>query len=352
LWSASARGDREARRAGGEGRRAAVNVAIVKLSSLGDIVHALPVAAALRQTLPHGHLTWVVEHHEAALLRGNPAIDEVAVADTRGWRRLSGRGAHAVRAVGTLLRQFRHRGFDVAVDLQGNLKSGVLTAATGAALRIGFTARRCREPINALFTNRRIEPPLTARHVVDQHLALLGPLGVEPGKATFWLPRDAAADAAMGRALGGYGLSPATGLVVLHPGAGRAAKRWASGRFTELARRLRAATGTAVLVLWGPAERSHAEAIARESGALLAPPTDLPALLALLRRTRVMVAADTGPLHLAAALDVACVGLYGPTDPARTGPYGSGHRVVCGDRGAMASLPVEPVLAAVAELLN
>jgi lipopolysaccharide heptosyltransferase I len=325
-----------------------VNVAIVKLSSLGDIVHALPVAAALRQTLPHGHLTWVVEHHEAALLRGNPAIDEVAIADTRGWRRLSGTGTHAVRAVGALLRQFRHRGFDVAVDLQGNLKSGVVTAATGAALRIGFTARRCREPLNALFTNRRVDPPPAARHVVDQHLALLGPLGVAMPDATFWLPRDPAAEAAMARALGDSGGR----LVVLHPGSGQAAKRWASARFTELARRLRADAGAAVLILWGPSERESAEGIARASGARLAPATDLPALLALLRRTAVMVAADTGPLHVAAALGVACVGLYGPTDPARTGPYGTGHRVVRAERGAMAALPVEPVLSAVAELLD
>jgi heptosyltransferase-1 len=139
--------------------------------------------------------------------------------------------------------------------------------------------------------------------------------------------------------------------VVLHPGSGQAAKRWAAPRFAELARRVRAATGAAVLVLWGPAERGCAESIARDSGAWLAPPTDLPALVALLRRARVMVAADTGPLHLAAALGVACVGLYGPTDPARTGPYGAGHRVLRGERGAMAALPVEPVLAAVAELL-
>jgi len=138
-----------------------VNVAIVKLSSLGDVAHALPVAAALRREFPRGHLTWVVERREAALLLGNPAIDEVAIADTRGWRRLPGAraGAHTARAIGALLRQLRRRRFDVALDLQGNLKSGVLTAATGAALRIGFAARRCREPLNAPFTNRRVEPP-------------------------------------------------------------------------------------------------------------------------------------------------------------------------------------------------
>jgi len=141
-------------------------------------------------------------------------------------------------------------------------------------------------------------------------------------------------------------------VIALNPGAGRAAKRWPPARFAELARRLRADLGATALVLWGPAELGEAQAIARDSGALLAPPTDLPALLALLRRTRVLVAADTGPLHLAAALGVACVGLYGPTDPSRTGPYGPGHRVVRGRDGAMASVSVEPVLAAVAALLG
>jgi len=254
--------------------------------------------------------------------------------------------------VGTLLRQLRHRGFDVTLDLQGNLKSGMLTAATGAAVRIGFAPRRCREPINALFTNRRVEPPAAARHVVEQHMALLRPLGVPPDGATFWLPRDGAADTAMDRALQGSGLEEGAPVVALNPGAGRAAKRWPPERFAELARRLRGDTRAAVLVLWGPAELDHARVIARESGAMLAPPTDLPGLLALLRRTWVMVAGDTGPLHLAAALGVACVGLYGPTDPARTGPYGSGHRVVRDAGGAMASLPVEPVLSAVADLLG
>jgi lipopolysaccharide heptosyltransferase I len=329
-----------------------VNIAIVKLSSLGDVVHALPVAAALRRDFPRGHLTWVVERREAALLLGNPAIDEVAVADTRAWRRLSGAGVHTGRAVGALLRHLRGRRFDVAVDLQGNLKSGVLTAATGAALRIGFAARRCREPLNALFTNRRVAPPPEARHIVEQQLALLDPLGVTPGAATFWLPRDGAAEAEIEGALRALGLEAGDAVVALNPGAGRAAKRWSPARFAALARRLRGDMGATALVVWGPAELDQAQAIARESGALLAPPTDLPALVALLRRTRVLVAADTGPLHLAAALGVACVGLYGPTDPARTGPYGLTHRVVRGSDGAMDSVSVEPVLAAVAALLD
>ena len=103
-----------------------MNVAIVKLSSLGDVVHALPVAAALRQRFPRGRITWVVEPREASLLRGNPDLDTVLTIDTRGWRRLRGLGR-----VGEALRRVRGARFDVAIDLQGLLKSGLLTAATG-----------------------------------------------------------------------------------------------------------------------------------------------------------------------------------------------------------------------------
>ena len=330
-----------------------MNVAIVKLSSLGDVVHALPVAASLRACFPRAHLTWVVEQREAALLRGHPALDEVAIADTRGWRRRHGMraGAEVVRAFRDLVRQFRGRGFTATLDLQGNVKSGLLTAATGAPVRIGFAAGHCREPLNTLFTNRRVVPPAAARHIVEQQLSLLRPLGVMESQATFWLPRQSTAEMAVTRALSG--LEDGAPLVTLNPGAGRAVKRWPAARFAELARRLRADTGAAVCVLWGPAELDQARTIVDYApGALLAPPTDLHALLALLRRTRVMVAGDTGPLHLAAALGVACVGLYGPTDPARTGPYGSGHRVVRGADGAMTSVSVKSVLTAISDALG
>jgi heptosyltransferase-1 len=314
-----------------------MNIAIVKLSSLGDVVHALPVAAALRAHLPRARVTWVVERREAAVLRGNPAIDEVAVADTRAWRRRRGlkAGLNAARDVRMLFRVLRQGRFDVALDLQGNLKSGIITAVTRASLRVA--------------------PPPAAHHVVDQYLALLGALGVAAAPARFWLPADPDAADVVERFFAARGLKAGQPLVALNPGAGQAAKRWAVASFAELARRLRAELGATALVVWGPAELEQAQAIVDGAGpaaAILAPATDLHALVALLRRSRAMVAADTGPLHLAAALGIACVGLYGPTDPARNGPYGEGHRTIRASGGAMQTLPVEPVLHAVAELLD
>jgi heptosyltransferase-1 len=332
-----------------------VNIALVKLSSLGDVVHALPAAAALRAQFPKARRAWIVERREAAVLRGNPALDEVVPVDTRAWRRARTPVALAevAGALAELRRHLAGARFDVAVDLQGLVKSGVLAAATRAPLRIGFVAARCREPLAAVFTNRRVAPPAAARHVVEQYLALLEPLGVASARVEFPLPVDGAAEARLDDVLAARGLKPRDRLVVLNPGAGRTDKRWPAERFRELARRLTAEAGASVLVVWGPKELALAQSVvagAAEDRTVLAPPTDLDGLIAALRRASVVVAGDTGPLHLAAALGVACVGLYGPTAVERTGPWR--QRALASPDGRLPSLAVAPVFAAVAEALG
>ncbi len=329
-------------------------IALIKLSSLGDVVHALPVAATLRARVPDAHLTWIVERREADVLRDHPALDALVAVDTRRWRRARGLRdlADVVGAVRQTSRRLRASAFDVALDLQGLLKSGVLAAATRAPLRIGFAARRCREPLNALFTNRRVEPPANARHVVDQHLALLGPLSVTEPVREFRLPSDPDAEARADAFLAAYGFTPGRRLVVLNPGAGRADKRWPQERFRALGERLGEDTGALVLVVWGPGEEAAARHVAPGGGnrALCAPPTNLYELVAFLRRASVLVAADTGPLHLAAALGTPCVGLYGPTSAVRNGPYGAGHRCLQGLAGRVSTIEVDAVLHAVRDL--
>lgn len=332
-----------------------MNVALVKLSSLGDVVHALPVAAALRAAKPEARLTWIVERREAALLRGNPALDAILPVDTRGWRRARGpRALAAVAGALTALRRYlRSARFDAALDLQGLIKSGVLTAATGAPLRIGFAAAHCREPLSALFTNRRVAPPPAARHVVDRYLALLHPLGIRDAPAEFHVPTDAAAEARVEAFFAAAGLKARDRVVVLNPGAGRGDKRWPVAGFRALAARLADEAGAHVLALWGPQELPWArEIVAGARRAVLAPPTDLGELIAVLRRASVVVGGDTGPLHLAAALGAPCVGLYGPTAAERNGPYGRGHRALQSADGRTASLGVEAVFGAVRDLLD
>lgn len=329
-----------------------MHILIVKLSSLGDVVHALPVAATLRARLGGARIAWAVERREAAVLAGHPALDEIITVDTRAWRRL-GELATAARGVWSLASRLSAARFDVVIDLQGLIKSGVLVAMTRAPQRVGFAARDLREPLSALFTNRRLARP-AGRHVVEQYLALLEPLGLGAPVLEFRLPSDPAAEAGADAFFVAAGLKPRDRVVVLNPGAGRPGKRWPADRFAALSRRLADESVARVVVVWGPGEEGVARAITEGAGGrvAMAPPTDLLQLIALLRRASVVVAGDTGPLHLAAALGRPCVGIYGPTAAWRNGPYGPAHRTLQGAQGQIASIEVEPVFRAVAEQLG
>jgi heptosyltransferase-1 len=177
--------------------------------------------------------------------------------------------------------------------------------------------------------------------VVEQYLALLAPLGITERRMQFALPVTPAAETAIDEWLAGAGLKAGRRLVVLNPGAGRPDKRWPLTHHTELARRLVQDAGAHVV-----------RAIAAGAPATAAPPTDLTTLPALLRRASVMVAADTGPLHMAAALGTPCVGLYGPTSAERNGPYGTGHRTLVSPDRTLAAVAPSSVLAAVLDLLG
>jgi heptosyltransferase I len=333
-----------------------VKVAIVKLSSLGDVVHALPVAATLRARLPGMHLTWIVEPREAAVLAGHPALDAIMTIDTRGWRRshLPAVLVQGTRDLAGLSRRLAAACFDVAIDLQGLIKSGILTGLTRAPLRAGFHAWSCREPLGALFTNRRFARPRGV-HVVEQYLAIPKAMGLGEPVIDFRLPSDPVAEASIDEFFGATGIKPRNRVVVLNPGAGRPNKRWPPGRFRALATRLAAEAGAHVVVVWGPGEEALATAITdNRSGnrITLGPPTSLAQLIAVLRRASLVVAADTGPLHLAAALSTPCLGLYGPTDPSRNGPYGRGHRTLRPADRQVISIEVDGVFRAATELLG
>jgi lipopolysaccharide heptosyltransferase I len=328
----------------------ALKVALVKLSSIGDVTHALPVAVALKRHAAATRLVWVAEAREASLLAGHPDIDDVIVADTRGWRR-ERPGVAAMREALGVARRLRREAFDVALDLQGLMKSAMLTALTRAPRRIGFAAGWSREWPSALLMNERVRPPASARHVVDQYLALARPLGVAATPVEFRMPADPAADGRAEEFLAGAGIKTHDRLVLVNPGAGRPDKRWPVERLRDLARRLADETAARVVVLWGPGEEQDARAIAG-AAAILAPPTTLRDLVALARRARLLVAGDTGPLHLAAAVGTPCLGLYGPTSGVRNGPYGAGHRVLQSSDGRVASLAVPAALAAAAAMLE
>jgi len=180
--------------------RSGRRIAIVRFTSLGDVVHTLPLAAALRRHDPSARVIWLVEEHEQILLNGNPIVDDVLLVPLRRWREqlTSPSGFGTIRReLGALRQQLRELAIDVAIDVQGWAhKTSPFVRMTQAPLRVGFDRRYARDPMSTWFTTVRVTPAATAKHVVDLNLALLEPVGiVAPGKVEFALPAWPGADA-------------------------------------------------------------------------------------------------------------------------------------------------------------
>jgi ADP-heptose:LPS heptosyltransferase len=283
---------------------------IVRLSSIGDVVHTLPALAALHR---NGWETgWVVEPPARPLLEGNPALSRLWPAPPARWS--SWGVAHR------MLLELRAKEYDVALDFQGLWKSATWARLTGAARVVGVSRPWRREPGSSVLLGEAVDLPAGITHVMDEHLALLRPLGIEAiGGREFPLPAGGTERQAVARALSALGLER---FAILNPGGGWPSKLWSAERFGALARGLRD-RGLPTLVTWGPAEAALADrVVAASAGAARRSfPTTLMEYVELARRARLVVAADTGPLHLACAVGAPVVSLFGPTDPARNGPF-------------------------------
>jgi lipopolysaccharide heptosyltransferase I len=307
-------------------------IIIARLSAIGDIIHGLPVLCALRRELPAAFISWIVEGRAADLLKGHPDLDELIVVP-RGWLK-------SPSAIWQVRRQLRALRCNVAIDLQGLTKSAIAAKLSGARRRIGFAAPAGRE-LSSWLNNERFTP--TTTHVIEQNLELLQSLITHPprinstsrGDARSWanveyhLP-ETATDAALAESLvSRSGLR--SGFAVLNPGAGWPSKIWPAERFAAVACHLGKEQKLPSLVVWaGEQERYWANEIVSNSDcrAILAPPTNLTELAAIIRRAKLFVGSDTGPLHLATAVDTPCVGLFGPMPAERNGPYGPKHIAV------------------------
>lgn len=293
---------------------------IVRLGSLGDIIHTLPVAAAVRAALPTAHIAWLVDQRWRPLLDQVEGIDAVLSVPRDGWG-----------GIREGIARVRREKFDCVVDVQGLYKSAVLAWLSGAPLRVGFDGRAARESGAAIFYNRRVAPAHGHRITKNLSLAaavatLAAPEGADR-RSQFPLRVPAEAETSVRQMLRGQDV---TSYFMLSPGGGWISKCWPTERFGELHRRLAARLGWRGVVSYGPGERQLAEAVLASAGipAPLLLELDLPQLMAALRGAQFFVGGDTGPLHLSVALGTPVVGLYGPTDPLQTGPYGRQDVVV------------------------
>lgn len=287
---------------------------IVRLSSFGDVIHALPLAANAKRA--GAEVAWLVEPAYRGVLEGNPDVTRVFVADTKRWRRrpFSPGTASDLARLGRALREFAP---DRTLDAQGLWKSALLARAAGAPV-IGFAAADRKEPTSALLCDEPVRP-LPGGHVVDRNLALAEAAGIpishrSPDAAYLLRRPSPEADSFLA--------DQPTPFAVYHPGAGRPEKTWGEARFAALAELLSADAGLSPVVSWGPGDEERALRMAELlPGARVLPLLPAEGLARVAARASLFVAGDTGPLHLADALGVPTLALFGPTDPARNGPY-------------------------------
>ena len=330
-------------------------ILIVRLGSMGDILHSLPVLASLRESYPEWEVDWLVETRWRPLLDGIPELSRIVEFDTLAWRRqpLSRESWRAVREAASELRERR---YDCAMDLQASLKSAAACFLSGAGEILGFETPWLKEPACGVFYTRKAAATGTV-HMVETNLAMAAALGARPGPVRFPLPPGDPASLPADL--------PKGGLAILNPGAGWRSKLWPTKNYARVCDAVEGELSLPVVLNCGPGEEELAQQVIQSCGN--ARPRiysgSVPGLIALLRRSRLMVGPDTEPVHLAAALGVPTVGLFGPTDPRRNGPYGPCH-VALRPNGAMTShrrsdsaeimeqIHPDQVLAAIRELLG
>lgn len=279
---------------------------VLRMSALGDIIHTLPAVCALRESFPKATIDWLVDKKWAQILGGNPGINVITM-DRRSWRDV----IHSVR-------RMRSKKYTVVIDFQSLYRSAIFGWLSGAPKRLGFDAQYSRESGAAFFYTDVVSP--RRLHKVEHNLELAEAAGARTKEIGFPLPAAPDAAAEVERILTARGVSD---YFVLSPGGGWRSKCWPAERYGELHRALAQKYGWRGVVSFGPGERDLAERV-RASAGLPEPVVemfDLRQLIALLSRANLLVAGDTGPLHLASALGTPVVGLYGPTDPSRNGPY-------------------------------
>lgn len=308
-----------------------MRVLIVKMSALGDIIHALPVLDYLHRVSPGIEIDWVVEEPFRDVLDGNPLISRIHTVRTKVWRKHP-LARQTRREIAALKNGLREREYDLLFDIQGNLKSGLVSWLSGVEQRIGFAREELQESVNLLFTTRQVPLRPQDKHITDQYLRLVSvPFGrdyreMQLATDIHTTPEDDAGAAALVATL-------ADGLVFLfHYGTTWQTKFWHEQGWIELGKAvLGRYPESTVLLSWGnEAERVAVTALAAAigSGARVIDRYPLKGLVALLKKVDLVVGGDTGPVHLAAAVGTPTVSYYRASDGRRSGPRGKGHVIV------------------------
>ena len=320
-------------------------ILIVKPSSLGDVVHSLPFLNSLKTCYPNAEIHWVIARGLEGLLECHPMVDRLIIINKDMWKKLS-RTADTLKEVGHLLKDIRNEQYDLAVDLQGLLRSGVITMATRAPVRIGFSEAR---EGSSFFYNLKVKGGKDV-HAVERYMKVAGALGCDEKNILFPFSlcnSEMKNIEALKRDLKVY--------AVIVPGARWDTKIWAAANFGRIASLLPLKS----IVIGSKSDMEIAQKVVEASGGRaisMAGRTSLKELIELMRNARLVISNDSGPMHIAAGFNVPVFAIFGPTSPVRTGPYGKGHTIIksdlecapcfrkqCGDLRCMKGITVEQV---------
>lgn len=339
-----------------------MKILIVKLGAVGDVVHTLPALHSLRKSFPDAFIAWAVERKSMDVIAGNPDLDEVIIFERKELQKVFKTDGllAAYRYFADFVAKLKEYDFDLAIDFQTLFKSGIITLSSGAKKRLGFDKWR---ELNRFFTNHRVKA--VSRHTVDKYLELVDAAGGRGDGSPVKIVYSAEDASHIDSFLREKELANRP-WVAINPGASWTSKLWPVEKFAALCDIL-GDSGIPVVVIWGPGEEPLVKGIV-ETARLkpyVAPPTTLKQLACLLERSVLYVGGDTGPMHMAVAMGTPVVGIFGPSDPERNGPYGEGHRVLqtdidcvscwkkrCSSMKCMDNILAEKVADAVKEILG
>ena len=315
------------------GKDRPVNILIIKLSAIGDVVHVLPFLEVLKKGFPEARIDWLVEEAASRIIEGHPAINGIIISRRRSWQDQIRKGRSIFPVIGEaarFLKDVRSREYDLIIDLQGLLKSGILVGLSKGKRKVGMSGSREGA---RLFLNERPIPVDYGQHAIDRYLKVAEYLRCDSagwsGHISFFEPDRRSIDKILD--LDGIEKKP---LVAINPIAKWPTKLWDTERFAVLAERIRDELACEIAFTGSSVDRPVITRIARMMGRAplnLTGQTNLKELAYFYSRCKLLITTDTGPMHMAVAMGCPVVALFGPTAPWRTGPYGKGHKVIRAD---------------------
>ncbi len=344
------------------------NILIIKLSSIGDVVHALPFLEVLKKSYPDSRIDWLVEEEASQVISGHPAINRIIISGRKRWQKeildpskFLKNSSEAIR----FYKELRFSSYDIVIDLQGLFRSGFLTALSRGKRKIGMSGAR----EGASFFLK--EPPVAVdydQHAIDRYLKIAGQLGcntdIRKGQIPVSEQDKKLADGIFAS------FSEVKPLIAVNPMAKWKTKLWKPDKFSQLAEKLQKEIECRIIFTGSGQDRPIIEEIIKQTGGRqdeiinLAGRTGLKELAYLYSGCSVLICTDTGPMHIAAAMGCRVVALFGPTSPLRTGPYGNGHMIIrsgidcspcfkkeCGNTKCMEDITVDAVFDSVRSII-